>query len=157
MGKQIDGAGALDDGVKTDAGDTEVIPDEAPEAEVRLSARQMRLVAALVSHTDIHAASKAAHIGRTTAHRWLKQPAFQEELTRQRDAVLGEALANVRTHAARAVSELAALLGESDGRLRRLACNDILAHALKIRKAEDFEKRLKLLEKTMKKPNGRKA
>jgi hypothetical protein len=153
----ISGAGMLDGGLKTGAGATAVVPDDAPKPEDQLKPKQMRLVAALVSHADIHSACKAANVGRTAAHRWLKQPAFQEELTRQRDAVLGEALANVRTHTARAVTELAALLNEPDGHLRRLACHDILTHALKIRNTEDIERRLKMLEKSLKKPNGKKA
>ena len=57
----------------------------------------MRLVAALVSHADIQTASKSIGVGRATAHRWMKLPAFQDELTRQRDAILGEALASART------------------------------------------------------------
>ena len=96
-------------------------------------------------------------MGRTTAHRWMKLPAFQDELTRQRDAVLGEALAQVRTYTARAVTELATLLSDPDGRLRRLACNDILDHALKIRNTEDIERRLLILEKRLQKPNRRRA
>ena len=153
----IEGLGVSDGVAETGAGKPENGPDDVLDPDTRLSIRQMRLVEALVSHADIQAACKVADVGRTTAHRWLKEPAFQDELTRQRDAVLGEALANVRTHAARAVTELAGLLAEQDGRLRRLACNDILAYALKIRNTEDIERRLLCLEKSLKKPNGKRA
>ena len=115
--------------------------------------RQQQLLVALVRDANVQVAAQAVGVSRTTAHQWMKQPAFQEELTRQRDAILGEALANVRTHAARAVTELATLLTDPDRRLRRLACNDILDHALKIRNTEDIERRLLTLEKTIKKSN----
>ena len=94
-------------------------------------------------------ASKTAGVSRPTAYRWLKQPAFQAELARQRDAAYSEALATVKTHAVQAVTELARMLGVKDERLRRQVCNDILAHALKVRELEDLERRLAALEKTM--------
>ena len=115
----------------------------------RLIPRQMALLAALVCNPDIHFASRTAGVSRTTAYRWLKEPAFLEELNRQRDAALSEALATVKTHATRAVAELAGLLSAKDERLRRQVCNDLLAHAMKVRELEDIERRLEVLEKAM--------
>ena len=70
--------------------------------------------------------------------------------------MLSEALASVKTHATRAVAELAALLTAKDDRLRRLVCNDLLAHAMKVRELEDIERRLDALEKALaKKEKGR--
>ena len=125
-----------------------------PKAGTHLDHRQMKLLAALVCNPDIQLACKATDVGRTTAYRWLQQPAFQEELSRQRDAVLSEALAGVKTLAARAVAELAGLLGATDDRLRRQACNDILAHALRFREMENLERRLAVVEKQMKHKKG---
>lgn len=153
----VAGMGVTDGGLGTDSAETEETPGEALDPDTLLTTRQMRLVEALVGNANIQQACKAAEVGRTAAYRWLKEPAFQEELTRQRDAILAEALANVRTHSAQAVTELAGLLNEPDGRLRRLACNDILTHALKIRNTEDIERRLTMLEKSLKQANGRKA
>ena len=147
----IAGLSVLEGGLETGSGKTEVLPDSSPEPANRLTARQLRLVMALVSNPDIQAACMATGVGRTAAHRWLKQPIFQDELTRQREAVLGEALAKVKTHAARAVTELGELLNEKDSRLRRLVCKDILDRAIKIRDMEDIERRLTALEKAMKK------
>jgi hypothetical protein len=94
-------------------------------------------------------------VGRTTAYRWMNEPAFKDELARQRDAVLSAALESVKTQATRAVTELTGLLTVKDERLRRLVCNDILAHAMKVRELEDFESRLAVLEKAMtNKENG---
>ena len=48
------------------------------------------------------------------------------------------------------------MLGVKDDRLRRLICNDILGHALRVRELEDIERRLTALEKADKKNgNGR--
>ncbi len=57
---------------------------------------------------------------------------------------------SVKTHATRAMAELVKLLGSDDDRLRRLICNDILGHALRVRELEDFERRLAALEKASK-------
>ena len=80
-------------------------PDKGPSTETHLNPRQVRLLAALVSNSDIQLACKTAEVSRTAAYSWLKQPAFQKELSRQRDAVLSEALASVKTLAARAVAD----------------------------------------------------
>lgn len=124
--------------------------DEASERDTEpslgLTLRHQRLLIALVENPDIQAACKAAGIGRSTAHRWLKDPVFRAELAHQRDAVLSETLDSVKTHAVRAMDELARLLDTEDDRLRRLICNDILSHTLKIRELEDIERRLAALE-----------
>jgi hypothetical protein len=116
-----------------------------------LSLKQQRLLVALVANPDIQTACKTTGIGRSTAHRWLKMPAFRVELGHQRDSVLSETMDSVKTHAIRAMSELAKMLDTEDDRLRRLICNDILGHALKIRELEDIERRLVALEQTKKK------
>ena len=92
---------------------------------------------------------------RSTAHRWLRQQAFRDELARQRDAVFSEALDAVKTHATRAMAELARLLCSKDDRLRRFICNDILGHALRVRELDDIARRLAALEKAV--GGGRRA
>ncbi len=117
---------------------------------MELTLRHQRLISALVVDPDVLAACKVAGVGRSTAHRWLRDPAFRAELARQRDAVLVEALDSVKTHAARAMMELAGLLQSKDDRLRRLICNDLLNHAIRVREMEDIERRLVALEKAAK-------
>ena len=124
-------------------------PEHGQSREPGLNPRQQKLLALLVGNPDVQAASKIAGVSRSPAHCWLNQPAFQKELARQRDAVLSEALDSVKTHAARAVRELAGLLSAADERLRRLVCNDVLGHALKVRELEDIERRLAALERAM--------
>jgi len=122
-------------------------PDEASPA---LNLRQQKLLDALVADPDISAACKAAGIVRATAYRWLKEPSFRDELARQRDVVMVEALDGVKPLAAQAMSELARLLKSKDDRLRRMICNDLLSHAIRVRELEDIERRLVALEKAAK-------
>jgi len=124
-----------------------VEPSATGDTNSKLAHGQMRLLAALVSDTDIQAACAVAGISRMTAYRWLKQPAFKDELTRQRDAALSDALERIKIEATRAAAELARLLSDEDPRLRRMVCNDILNRAIKIRELEDYENRLVAMEK----------
>ena len=43
--------------------------------------RQQQLLVALVRDANVQVAAQAVGVSRTTAHQWMKQPAFQEELT----------------------------------------------------------------------------
>ncbi len=76
----------------------------------------------------------------------MKIPAFRDALARERDAVLNDALSAVKVHVTKAVETLAKLMRIDDPITRRLACNDILRHALKVRELEDFEKRIASIE-----------
>ena len=125
--------------------------DSSPEPE--LTFLQQKLLRALLVDPGIQPACESAGVGRTTAHSWMKDPAFTEELARQRDAVLSEAMDSVKTHAARAMAELAGMLCSKDDRLRRMICNDILGHAMKVRELQDIEGRLAALEKALKAQN----
>jgi hypothetical protein len=134
----------------TDPAQTIQTPAQDASSQADLSPGQQKLLTALVGDSNIQAASKAAGVARSTAYLWLSEPAFKDELARQRDAVLSLALDSVKTHATRAVTELARLLDAQDDRLRRLICNDILGRALKIRELDDLERRIVALEKAAK-------
>jgi hypothetical protein len=121
-------------------------PSETPTPPPK-DFRRQKLLEALLVEPDVQTASKTAGVGRSTAHRWLKDAAFQNQLAQQRDTVFSESMATVKAHAVRALSELAKLLTSEDERLRRQVCNDILGHALKVREMMDFENRLAALEK----------
>jgi hypothetical protein len=140
----------IDAAVQPHAG-TDHDPQETtcPINHTELPPRQQKLISALVVEPEIRAAARAAGVGRTTAHRWLHQPAFHDELARRRDAALSNALDSFKVYATQAVTTLASLLSTNDERLRRQICNDILGHTLKIRELEDIERRMACLEKAM--------
>lgn len=124
----------------------ELTADQSQDGTAPLTARQLQLVAALVLNPEIEASAVATGVGHTTAHRWLKLPAFREELARQRNTVFIDEMSTVKTHATRALKALTELISTSDERLRRIVCTDILDRAMKIRELEDLEKRLTALE-----------
>lgn len=126
-----------------------------PQIPRPFTARQEKLLAALVTNPDVQAACKTAGVGRTTAYRWLRDPAFRDALARERGALLTDALSAVKAHVTLAVSQLAKLLRSKDDRLRRMACNDILGHALKVRELEEIEERLAALEAALEERGGR--
>jgi transposase len=114
-----------------------------------LTPRQLKLICILAENPSIKSAAEQAGVGRTTAHRWLKEAAFQEELTRRRHCILKDAMGSVQTHTMRAVQELVKLLDSSNEWLRRQTCKDILNYSLKIREIEGVEKRLRALEEAL--------
>lgn len=113
------------------------------------TARQQKLLIELVKNPDIQAAAREAGVGRSTAYRWLEDSAFAAELTRLRDQAMKEALDSVKALTTRAAMELVGLLDTQDERLRRMLCNDILGHAIKVRELEDVERRLARLERNL--------
>ena len=119
-----------------------------------LTPQQLRLIAVLATSTNVQAASREVEINRSTAYQWLKQPAFHDELQRQRNAILHEALSNVKINATRAAAELVGLLDEDDPGLRRLVCRDILDRASRIYDMENIETRLAAMEKALKQQCG---
>ena len=119
-----------------------------------LTPQQMRLIAVLATSTNVQAASREIEINRSTAYQWMKQPAFHDELQRQRNAILKEALVNVKINATRAAAELVGLLDEDDPGLRRLVCRDILDRASRIYDMENIETRLAAMEKVLKQQCG---
>ena len=136
---------------------TEAGMEEDAVDSVELTPRQEKLLSALVEEPEITKAAKSAGVGRSTAHRWLRQPGFKAELAKQRDAAMTEALDTFKSHAARATTALADLMSTDNERLRRQICNDILGHALKVRELEDIDRRLALLEKAMQNKDNRKG
>jgi hypothetical protein len=135
-------------GGAADADGTGGVPGATEDTE--LTPEQLTVLAALADNPDIQSAADAAGVNRATVYRWMKRPAFHEELTRQRNQLFATALAAVKIHAGRAVTQLAGMLDASDERVRRLVCNDILAHGLKVHNLQDIEERITVLERNMK-------
>ena len=123
---------------------------EPAEPGEELTARQRRLLVELVQNPDIQSAARAAGAGRTTAYRWLDQPAFAGELNRLRNEAVKEALSSVKSQTTRAAQELIGLLDTDDERLRWRICSEILRNAIKVRELEEIEQRLIKLEEHIK-------
>ena len=129
-------------------------PGSTPEG---LTARQHKLLRVLVDNPNIQTAARAAGVGRTTAHRWLNEPLFLQELTRHRHAAVTEAMASLQSRTARAAEELTKLLDSPSEWLRRQICMDILNCSQKTLVADQIFQRLDALEKDREtKQSGRK-
>ena len=122
---------------------------ESAESGEELTARQQRLLVELVKNPDLQSAARAAGVGRTTAYRWLDQPAFAGELSQRRNEAMKEALSSIKAHTARAATELTRLLDTDDERLRWRICSEILRNAIKVRELEEIEQRLMLVEQKL--------
>ena len=120
-----------------------------PHPAAELTPRQQKLIVELTRTPDIQTAAKAADVGRTTAHRWLREEVFAEEMRRARSATYDEALNAMKSFTSRAAETLVNLINTEDERLRRHICNDILRHALKVRESEEIERRLLNIEKAI--------
>lgn len=125
--------------------------------DTSLTGQQLKLLTALALNPNLQTAVEAAGVSRRTAFRWLRQPEFKEELTRQRGEMVAEAMATVTAQARRAATELLGLLSVKDDRLRRLICNDILAHAMKTQELDCLARRVEVLEKADKEREKRRT
>jgi hypothetical protein len=83
-----------------------------------------------------------AKVSKNAFFTWLKNPAFKDELSRQRDLVITEAMETMKGHLIKAAESLVNLLSTEHENLRRQVANDLINHVLKWKEAEDVESRL---------------
>ncbi|OGP59976.1 MAG: hypothetical protein A2V65_01605 [Deltaproteobacteria bacterium RBG_13_49_15] len=114
-----------------------------------LTDRQLKAIPHLVASTSQDKGCKAAGISRGTLHEWLKDPSFKAEFKSQRDQVIEGALDLLKGHISGAVEALVGLLPTKNEYLRRSVANDIIESVLRGKELEDLERRVAVLEKTM--------
>ncbi len=115
-----------------------------------LSQRQQKAIPFLVQSSTVEGGCKEARISRETYYKWLSDPLFKDELKRQRDQVIEDALNVMKANTTKAVNALVGLLNTKNDNLKRWVANDILDHVLKAREIEDLEERVTTLEKLIK-------
>ncbi len=91
-----------------------------------LTYRQRRTIGFLVAARSQEEGRRRAGVGKTTLARWLQDPPFRAELTRQRNQVIEEALATLRSAMVKAAQVLVDLLDDENPRLRRFVAVDII-------------------------------
>lgn len=92
----------------------------------KLTPRQQRAIACLLSSPTIEAASKNAGVSRSTLHEWLKIPAFQEELEQAKRSQFQAAVGQLRSLVPEAIQGLQELARSSNEQIRLRACVEIL-------------------------------
>ena len=113
-----------------------------------LRSEQRRLVEELLAGKDVTAACKAAGVGRTTAYRWMGQPAFQSALREADREVLTATSRRLARIGGKAVQVLLILMSdpETPPSARIRAADAVLGKALQLRETVDIEERLSALE-----------
>ena len=113
----------------------------------RLTPKQRRAIAALLSCPTIVEAAQLAECGERTLYTWLDDPAFRTELRAAEDAVVDTAVRALATAGGKAVSALADLVENGNAPVRLKAADAILNHLLKLRELRNLEGRITELER----------
>ena len=79
----------------------------------------------------------------------MQQPEFKAELDRQRDEIAKAAFDNLTQSLTKAVENLVGLIDNTDDRLKRLACKDVIAYILEHKTVEDLTKRIETIEQRL--------
>ena len=117
-----------------------------------LTARQQRMIAALLSEPTQDAALKAAGVGFTTLKRWRTEPAFVDALAEARRELFSDGYARLLGEQSKNLDELARLrdAGENENtRLRAaIALEQSLVRRYELLSLSDLERRIAQLEQS---------
>ncbi len=119
------------------------------ENEGKLSARQHRLILAMLQHGTIREAARTCGVGEATVFRWLKDAAFVNAYREARRQAVSQAIAALQQNAAEAVGTLRQIVRDESvvPSTRLAAARTILDLALKGIELDDLEIRLEELER----------
>lgn len=121
-----------------------------PPAETtkRLTVRQKKTIAAILSAASYEDAISAAGVCRVTFYSYLKMPHFKAELDRRLNELTDAALGRIKTAAGEAVEILRTLLKSESENVRLRAAQVLVDYTLKAREL-DLSARLDAIEKRM--------
>jgi Na+/phosphate symporter len=111
-----------------------------------LKSKQLLAISHIIGSPSLEEACRRAKISKGTLYTWLKTDIFKNELKRQREEVVNDSLATLKSAIARATEELIKLMDIAKPDLRRLVCKDILDYGLKAIEIEKVEARIDELE-----------
>jgi len=140
----------------TDSDDSQATADHEPAETARLSARQQRLLSALLTERSLDAACKTAGVARTTAYRWLGEPPFQDALRLMEAQALEATSRGLVALAGKALAVMEQILDDRSvsAGTRVRAADSTLARLLQLRNLVDQEERITALEERMERYNG---
>jgi len=114
-----------------------------------LSAKQKRMIVAMLASRTIGEACESVGVGRTTLARWLSQDDFINALRQAQGEAITQAGSQLIAAQEDAINTLRSLAGAARNEgVRRAACNDLLAYSLKFHD-QNIEQRLEALEKAL--------
>jgi len=117
-----------------------------PPAPLKLTPRQMLAIPYIVSAPTIRQGAEAAHIGRNTLTRWMRDPAFRAEIEEARRRVADLAFAEINGLALKGAIALAGLLEDPDPRVRSAAVRIALQNSLKIKEIAEVRNRMDIMD-----------
>ena len=117
--------------------------------ETKLTDRQLKAIAVIVTSSTYTEGCKKAKLNRTTFYDWLKKPEFKAELDRQRDEITAEAFGVLTQSLTKAVEALVGLLDNKDDRIKRLTAKDVIDFIIRHKENEELDRRLTEVEKRL--------
>ena len=118
--------------------------------ENSLSLRQQKAISLLITRPTRDAVLKELELSSHTLYRWMRDPAFKEELSRLQNEVIKDAMNVLRANMTKAADTLVSLLDDKrNPELRRRVANDIISHVLKAKELEEIEERLEQVERVV--------
>jgi phage terminase small subunit len=114
-----------------------------------LTARQLKAIPFVVGSPTYTEAIQKARVSRKTFYEWLKQPEFKAEIDRQRNELIAEAFGTLSQSLTKAVENLVGLLDNTDDRLKRLACKDVIEYILEHKAIDDLVRRIDAIEQKL--------
>lgn len=113
-----------------------------------LNQKQLRVIPFMVAAKDIESGCRAAGISTTCYYDWMKNcPAFAEELDRQRNNLISDAMTKLRGGIGAAVDKLISLVHSESEEIARKSATSIIEMVLKLRESEEVEQRIESIEK----------
>jgi len=113
----------------------------------KLTPKQKRAIAAILTARTYEDAIKAARIGRHTFYNYLKQPHFKAELDRQLNDLTDGAFNQLKGASGDAVDTLRTLLNSESETIRLRASQSIIDYVVKARELGDISARLDEIER----------
>jgi hypothetical protein len=115
--------------------------------ENKLTSRQRKALAALLSETTVTAAAAKAGLNPRTLYRYLQQEAFQRAFTQVQTDAMDRAAARLVGGASDALVVLHHVMVNPDPAQSRMAADAWLRHTLKLYEIQQLDKRLTELER----------
>ena len=112
-----------------------------------LSPRQLVALPYIASEPTVSEGARAAGIARMTLTRWLRDPAFREELERMRRNISELAYSNMEGLTLKSVIRLQQLLDDPDPNVRHRAIKTALSLSLTLRDQKEVQRRIDLIER----------
>jgi hypothetical protein len=125
----------------------EQIPNSTETNE--LKPKQRALIPYLLSFS-IDEACRQSGRSKSTAHKWLKEPAFKAALKQAQDEAFADGITRIKGNVTKAVDVLVELLRAEDNQIRIRAAENIIEYAVKLNHNEELERRIIEMEERMK-------